>query len=99
MDLRFLDLWSATVITQGVVGNLQWQVSNDLGRTQYPPPTGIVNWSSDPSLQTPMSSSGTDQCVDFWNVQDAGYSYLRMAWVHTSGTGTIDAFFTGKGRG
>lgn len=38
-------------------------------------------------------STSTDHC---WSVSGAGYRYLRVKWVYTSGTGNITAYFVAK---
>lgn len=50
-----------------------------------------------------LDYTGTSQAVSGvgqfgWNLLDAGYSCLRLAYIKTSGTGSLAVTFSGKGR-
>jgi hypothetical protein len=96
VDVQHLTDWSASAVVQGVKGIGTWQVCNDLSPNEYTP-AGLSLWIDYPSLQTPMSASQNTQQQTFWSLQHFGPAYVRFAWIHQAGTGSIDVSFTGKG--
>lgn len=96
IDIQHIATWSATAVVQGVKGIGTWQVCNDLSPNEYTP-SGLSLWVDYPGIQTPMSASQTTQQMTFWNLQWFGPAYVRFAWVHQAGTGSIDVSFSGKG--
>jgi hypothetical protein len=73
------------------VGRFYLQSSNDAGNptssSHQQQIVNVVNWTT---------ISGSTQIVDAagdhtWQVQNAGYAYVRVVWAPTSGTGSIDS--------
>lgn len=80
------------------VGAFKLQVSLDKGDDFAPTEAqrgqGIVNWTDLPSSS--QATSGVSSVV--WNVEDAGYRWVRIVYTHTSGSGTVSASrFSSKG--
>lgn len=83
------------VWTGSPVGTLKIQVSNDIvpdgvGGDQA---SNVVNWTD--YTNSSQSISGAGNFV--WNVLEAGYRWVRLVYTKTSGSGTINAVFSGKG--
>jgi hypothetical protein len=95
LDVLHLYGWSASVVTKDVLGTLSIQVSNDPA-----PPIGLGNspqldhWIDYPNVTVQMSGS-SDMSV--WNLQQMFVRWVRFAWTHQAGTGSIDVNVTGKG--
>lgn len=64
-------------------GTLRLQASCDVG----PEATAVVNWTDVPDTDEAVVSDGTF----LWNIVGAGWRWVRLAWVWTSGTGTLAA--------
>lgn len=48
-------------------------------------------------VTVPNSTQAVTASADHvWSVTGAGYRYVRVRWVYTSGTGDIAAYFVGK---
>lgn len=91
--------WTIQAIWTGVpVGNFTIQVSNDIVAVN-PVSTGdpainVVNWTT----YTGSSTAAGGAPGDFaWIAQNAGYQWVRLLYTRTSGTGTVNATFNGKG--
>lgn len=85
------------VYTGSPVGTLKLQISNDI--VSAPPGGGtnlaslVTNWSDYTGSSLSISAAG-----DFtYNLLDIGYRWLRLVYTKSSGTGTINATFCGKG--
>lgn len=87
--------WSIQAVWTGsAVGVFKIQVSNDI----VTPGTGtdlsihVVNWSDYTGSTYSMSAAG-----DFgWLAQNSGYQWVRLFYTKTSGTGSLNATFSGK---
>lgn len=79
----------SAVFTGSPVGSLQLEVSNDKGledkRLGGWDSTGVVHWTVD--TQSPFAISAAGDVT--WNVQNAGYRWVRVRWNRTSGTGSV----------
>lgn len=95
LDILHLYGWSATVATQGVLGTLYVQVSNDPGNPVGLGGAPVVDrWVDYPNVAAQLSGS-QDSCV--WNVQQFFCRWIRFRWEHQAGSGSIDINVTGKG--
>lgn len=82
-------------------GTLQLQISNDIvpvdpstSNPVGPDPAGlVVNWSNYTGSQTAVTGSGNFT----WNLVYVGFRWIRLQYTATSGTGVINATFSGKG--
>lgn len=79
-----------------VDGTFKLQISNDIVRVT--PSTGdvgteIVNWTDYTGSSTTAAGAG-----DFmWNMVYSNFRWVRLVFTRTSGTGTLNAIFSGKG--
>ena len=96
IDLNQHVLYSIQAVYTGTpTGTLKLQISNDIvkvgiGNDQA---ANVVNWTD--YTNSPVFLTGTSG--DFvWNVFDVGYRWVRLVYVHSAGTGTINATFSGK---
>jgi hypothetical protein len=76
--------WTQTVATLG--GTLTLEASNNYDPV-HPGQAGEV-WTTITGSNVTVSGSGTFG----WNVADAYYSYVRLAWSHSAGDGTVTAW-------
>jgi len=85
------------VFTGTPAGNFKLQASNDLGRQASGAPEtddGVVNWTDIAGSQQTISAAGDHM----WQVENAGYRWVRVVWTQTSSTGTLtSAKFNVKG--
>lgn len=82
--------------TDAPVGNLDIQVSDDMGiRANDGSVTGIVNWSEIPGSLQP--TNGLSASNFSWNLPDIGYRWVRVTYSRTSGTGTLNVRSQTKG--
>lgn len=85
-------VWSGSSPT----GLFKLQVSNDyvpVSQTSTDPAAAVTNWTD----YTASSYSITANGDYVWNVTVAAYAWVRLKYVFTSGTGTLNAKFFGKG--
>lgn len=75
------------VFTGAPVGNMSLQLSNDV---LYPP----TNWTTIDESTAAITEAGTYAV----NVELPGYSYVRLIYRSTSGTGTLNARINAKRR-
>jgi len=76
------------VFTGSPVGVLKVQVSCDVGNPNAPFPhsdDSVQNWVDLSGATANISGAGTV----LMNLVDAGYSWARLAYIHTSGSGSI----------
>lgn len=92
VHLSHISQYAVQIVTSGSpTGVFKIQVSCDLGRTNGSVPT---NWSDLASATMAVSAAG----ISFINLVDAGYSWFRVVYTKTSGTGAItSARFHSKG--
>lgn len=57
-------------------------------------PDGVTNWTDVPSVTTSPSGGAGSW---FTNQQWQFYPYVRFVYTRTSGVGSLDLWFTGKG--
>lgn len=83
---QFLDHYTIysiqAVYTGSPVGTLSLASSND-----------GVTWDTITGTSTAVSAAGSTM----FNVTITGYKWVRLEYVATSGTGTLNAFYVGKG--
>lgn len=88
IDIKNIDDISIQAVWTGTAENgaFKLQASNDTGAT-------VTTWTDLTGSSAVIAADG-----DFvWNVSNAGYRYLRLVYTKASGTGTLNATFTGKG--
>ena len=100
----------SAIITGTPTGTVQIQASNDPetndtqvqtsydpgGTPTNPPAVGPVNWVTITGSPLIVTSSGEEM----WNVNYAGYNYVRVQYLDSSGgtsTATMTIIFNGKG--
>jgi len=89
--------WTGATAT----GTLKLQISNDLvavaSSNTNPagpdPAANVINWSDYTGSTTTVSGPGNFT----WNMVYVGYRWLRLVYTAGSGTGTLNATFSGKG--
>jgi hypothetical protein len=78
-------------------GTFKLQMSNDPGQPSQQPLVEfnyVKNWTDIKGSDQVITASGDHS----WNVQDAGYRWVRFVWTRSSGSGTlINAEFNIKG--
>lgn len=79
------------VYTGTPTGSFKLQASNDDGQPLkgVSPVTlgsSVVNWTDVPSSSVAVSGAAGSS---MWNIQDAGYRWVRVVYVFTSGTGSL----------
>jgi hypothetical protein len=89
--------WTGATAT----GTLKLQISDDIVPVQ--PTTGnpvganpageVVNWSDYTGSTTTVSGPGNFM----WNMVYVGFRWVRLVYTSSSGTGTLNATFAGKG--
>lgn len=96
MDINQLKYYAIQAVYTGAPGGvLKLQISTDdvkaaLGKN---PAANVVNWSDYTGSSHTVSAAGNFT----WNVFPAGYRWARMVYTFSSGTGSLDASFNGKG--
>ncbi len=96
LDLNQIHLASIQAVWSGTLasGSLSLEVSNDvvLPSQSGNPAANVVNWTTYTGSATTVSGSG-----DFlYNLLDSGYRWIRLKYTSLSGTGTINASYSGK---
>lgn len=86
--------YSITAVVSGgtaPTGTFYVQASND----DYPPEkaSSVGNWVSLEDIEVAITDNGTFM----WNVDGAGYKWVRLFYDFTSGTGTVSGRINGKG--
>jgi hypothetical protein len=79
-------------------GNFKLQCSNDMGNPSASKESDrdfqIENWTDVADSAQTISAAGNHT----WDVQNAGYRWVRVVWTQTSGSGTLtSARFNVKG--
>ncbi len=69
-------------------GALSLQASND-----YDPDTGSGTWTTIADSSNTITGAGSTM----WNVTSSNYAYLKVVFTFSSGTGTLNAYFYGRG--
>lgn len=76
------------VFTGSPVGAFKLQASDDPGMpdgSPSPQSTGVTNWTDITNSSQSVSAAGNIM----WDVQNAGYTWVRVAYTVTSGTGSL----------
>jgi hypothetical protein len=97
IDLQQLQLASFQAIWTGSpVGNFTLECSNDIAQVSpgVDPSLNVTNWSTYTG-STVAAGGGAGDVM--YNVLDAGFRWVRLKYTKTSGTGTVNATFFGKG--
>ena len=87
--------YSIQLVFTGVpVGNFKLQCSNDSYANDYIDAANVLNWTDVSGSQQPITAAGDHT----WQVENAGYRWIRAVWLPTSGIGSIvSARFNTKG--
>lgn len=84
------------IFTGAPVGTLKLQISNDdvpVGALGQNPAINVVNWTDYTGSSSAVAAAG-----DFmWIVSDGGYQWVRAVYTFTSGTGSLNIEYNGKG--
>jgi hypothetical protein len=83
----------------GVTGSFKLQASNDPTSTAWNDKTNpvvLTNWTDISGSSVAVQASGSGNNA-MWNVDGAYYSWFRLAYTNTSGSGSLTATATGKG--
>lgn len=83
------------VWTGAPVGTLIVQVSDDIVAPSpgADPAANVVNWSKYTGSDATVNGAGDIMWVD----RNSGYQWIRILYAKISGTGTLNATFSGKG--
>lgn len=86
------------VFTGSPGGNFKLQASNDPGQpnaaSEAQQVVGVTNWTDVLDSAQTISAAGNH----VWTVENAGYTWVRVVWTATSGSGTLtSARANGKG--
>lgn len=92
IDLNQLDLTSIQAIWTGgsASGTLKIQVSNDMVDLA----SQVTHWTDYTGSDETVSGAGDV----LWNMSFVGYRWVRMVYTRTSGSGSLNATFVGKGK-
>lgn len=97
VDVNQLNLMAIQAVWTGATaaGSVKVQVSNDNVRlgTGSNPAANVVNWTD----YTGSSSTVAGPGDVLYNMTFSGYRWARIVFTRTSGTGTMNATFSGKG--
>lgn len=76
-------------------GTFALQVSSDIVQVASGtnPAANVVNWITYTNSQVP--AGGADGSF-LWNLNPMGYRWIRLQYIRTSGTDSLNAIFTGK---
>lgn len=94
-DIRFLDNVGIQLNATGVpVGTFDVQVSADYAQDYDGNVTASGNWISVTLPSTPSVAGAAKQI--YIDINQISAPYIRVVYTRTSGTGTLNAFITGK---
>lgn len=96
INLQQLSTWCIqAVFTGSPSGTFKIQVSCDMVvvGTGADPASNVVNWTDYTGSSQVISAAGNF----LWDTSDAGYQWVRLVYTKTSGTGSLNAVFNGKG--
>lgn len=74
--------------TGSPVGSFVLQASNDPGQPDgglSPQATGVTHWTTIADTSASVSAAGDIM----WNIENAGYTWVRVAYTADSGTGSL----------
>jgi hypothetical protein len=95
VDLTEYNSSSITAVWSGggsPTGDLKLQISDDL-LTSTQTCADVTTWTDYTGSTISIVTDGDAA----WNLGDPGFRCVRFRWVRTSGTGTINVYFHGKG--
>ena len=84
------------VFTGAPVGSLKLQISNDdvpVGAAGQDPAVNVANWVDYTGSASAVASAGNFM----WIVSEGGYQWVRVVYTFTSGTGSLNIVYNGKG--
>lgn len=81
MDIGRVIFWSVVFLYSDNAGTVKVQVSPD-----------TETWTDLPGSSQVISASGSHTV----NYSGSGHKYLRASYAHSSGTGTVEVYLTGK---
>ncbi len=84
------------VFTGAPVGSFKLQLSNDnvpMGINGQDPAINVVNWVDYTGSDAAITAAGNFM----WIISDGGYQWVRVVYTRTSGTGTCNILYNGKG--
>lgn len=84
------------VFSGAPVGTFKLQVSCDdvpVGLNGQDPAINVVNWVDYTGSSAAIAAAGNFM----WIVADCGYKWVRLVYTRTSGTGTLNVEYNGKG--
>jgi hypothetical protein len=93
--------WQMSVVTGTLTGTFTFETSNDPRARQTASATdqAAAKWTDITATLTQGISNPSASAVDFVAINKATIpwagSFLRMKYTHTSGSGSVDAYFTG----
>lgn len=76
------------VFTGTPVGAFKLQASDDAGSANgglFPQDTSVSNWTDITGSSQAISAAGNIM----WNIQNAGYNFIRVSYTASSGTGSL----------
>lgn len=77
------------VFTGSPVGTFKLQASNDVGHIDSAGSSmqvsGITNWTDVTGSAVAVSAAGNVM----WNAENVGYTWVRVVWTYTSGSGSL----------
>ncbi len=97
VDLQGLDVYSIHAVYSGgtPVGTLKLQISNDIvgAGTSSDPASLVTNWTDYTGSSLSISAAGDYM----WKVTSSGERWVRLVYTRSSGSGTLNVTFSGKG--
>lgn len=96
IDLQQLLSYSIqAVFTDAPVGTFKLQWSNDEVQVSSGsnPAANVVNWTDYTGTSQAVSAAGNYGWIGAW----AGFRWIRLVYTRSSGSGTLNAVFCGKG--
>lgn len=96
IDLRHIEVGSVQAEWTGApVGDFTIEISNDIVAVGLTNPSQFVtNWTTYTG-STQAAGGGSGNWV--WDIANIGYRWIRLKYTKTSGTGTVNAVWCGKG--
>jgi hypothetical protein len=92
-DIKGISLQA--IYTGSPNGTLKVQVSNDIVDvgSSNDQASSVINWTDYPSSSVAISAAGSS----IWNYDGFNYRWIRLVFTFSSGTGTLNVSFSGKG--
>lgn len=96
LDIQQLYSYAIGAVFSGTMaGTFVLQVSSDivLMAPGSDPAANVINWYDYTDSAVSISEGGNY----LWNVNPAGYRWVRLKYTKSSGTGSLSVYFDGKG--